>query len=122
MAQDVNSLGAVGEHRLDGRITIERQTQVDHLAVELCRHDIANLARAVTQDIADTSAAFDGAAGSIHGYRYLGTHREVARCITMKKRLMIAETRKRSAAVRMAGESRRHCSEDRMEGGRHGRD
>ncbi len=50
------------------------EAQVDHLAVELSRDDIANLARTIEQHIADAGASFNGAAGAVHSYRNLGTH------------------------------------------------
>src|ERR1700722_6341594 len=114
MAQDIDTLGAAGQDRLDRRLPLERDAEVDHLAVELRRHDIAHLARTIEQHIADTRASFDGAAGSIHSYRYLGTHLEETRYITMAmtgRPLMIVKVRTRSAAVRTAGKTPPHCGE-----------
>ena len=78
MPQDIDALGAVGQHRLDGGIALERDAQVEHLAIDLRRNDIADLARPVEQHITNARASFDGAAGSIHCYRDLGTHLEKA--------------------------------------------
>ncbi len=81
MADNVETLRRLGQHRLDGGIVIEPARQIDEFAVDARRNEV--FAWHVLQHVANDSASRHDARIAAEGYGYVGTHQA--------KNLIIAE-------------------------------
>ena len=72
MADHVETLGRVGNHRLDGGVVLELARQIDDFAVDARGDQV--LAWDVLQQVANDSANRHDARLAAEGYGYFGTH------------------------------------------------
>src|SRR5208282_423637 len=97
MADDVESLGAVGEDRLDGRVGFQRAAQIDDFAIHLCGDEV--FARNAAKHFANAGATGDSTALSVDGNADLGVHLEKCRSTNVR---YIKKHRGYTTAVRVS--------------------